>query len=137
MDITKLNTVGISKPPNPSSRVLEPPYTGVSEKASVPKAIDPENRKLKTACNDFEAILVQFMFKSMKKTVPETGFLGGGYQQDMYESMFFQEVATKLARERGFGIGEALYRQLQKHAIKNGQREPPRVSAEPRLMNFR
>ncbi|MBW1960461.1 MAG: rod-binding protein [Deltaproteobacteria bacterium] len=80
----------------------------------------PQDQKLKRACEDFEAILIQFMFKSMKKTIPGGSFFGNGYQQDIYESLFFQEIATKMARERGLGISEALYRQL-KH--KGNQRE--------------
>ena len=121
MDIHRLNIVGISKPSNPNTHALESSDGGVSKKTSTSKAIGPEDQKLKTACDDFEALLIQFMFKSMKKTVPGNGILSGGYQQDMYESMFFQEVATKLARERGLGIGEVLYRQLQKPAINSGQ----------------
>jgi flagellar protein FlgJ len=121
MDISKLNTVGISKPSNPNCHALKSPARGRGKNMSANKAIGPEEQKLKKACDDFEALLIQFMFKSMKKTVPGNGILDGGYQQDMYESMFFQEVATKLARERGFGFGETLYRQLQKSAINNGQ----------------
>ncbi|MBW2155014.1 MAG: rod-binding protein, partial [Deltaproteobacteria bacterium] len=56
--------------------------------------ITAQDRKLKKACQDFEAIWIQFMFKSMKKTIPGGSFFGNGYQQDIYESLFFQEIAT-------------------------------------------
>ena len=73
--------------------------------------------KLKEACADFEAVLINFMFKSMKKSLPGDSLFGGGLQKDIYDSLFYQEIATKLAREKGLGIGEALYRQL-KNQIK-------------------
>ena len=72
-----------------------------------------EDAKLKKACSDFEGVLLNFMFQSMKKTVPGKGIFSGSQQKDMYESMFYQEISNKFARDRGIGIGDALYRQLK------------------------
>jgi flagellar protein FlgJ len=72
-----------------------------------------EDARLKKACSDFEGVLLNFMFQSMKKTVPGKGIFSGSQQKDMYESMFYQEISTKFARDRGIGIGDALYRQLK------------------------
>lgn len=69
--------------------------------------------RLKKACADFEGVLLNFMFQSMKKTVPGKGIFSGSHQKQMFESMFYQEISTKFARERGIGIGDALYRQLK------------------------
>ncbi len=72
-----------------------------------------EDARLKKACSDFEGVLLNFMFQSMKKTVPGKGIFSGSQQKDMYESMFYQEISTQFARDRGIGIGDALYRQLK------------------------
>ena len=72
-----------------------------------------DDARLKEACADFEGVLLNFMFQSMKKTVPGKGIFSGSHQKDMYESMFYQEISTKFARDRGIGIGDALYRQLK------------------------
>jgi len=72
-----------------------------------------DDSRLKKACSDFEGVLLNFMFQSMKKTVPGKGIFSGSQQKDMYESMFYQEISTKFARDRGVGIGDALYRQLK------------------------
>ena len=69
--------------------------------------------RLKKACSDFEGVLLNFMFQSMKKTVPGKGIFSSSHQKDMYESMFYQEISTKFARDKGIGIGDALYRQLK------------------------
>lgn len=74
---------------------------------------EKSDAKLRKACADFEGVLLQYMFESMKKTVGEGGVFGGGAQQRMYESMFIQEVSATLARKSGIGIGDALYRQLK------------------------
>ena len=68
--------------------------------------------RLRKACADFEGILLQYMFESLQKTVGSGGVFGDSHQKKMYESMVSQEVSAKLARERGVGIGEALYRQI-------------------------
>ena len=72
-----------------------------------------DDARLKKACSDFEGVLLNFMFQSMKKTVPGKGIFSGSQQKDMYESMFYQEISNKFASDRGIGIGDALYRQLK------------------------
>lgn len=73
----------------------------------------PQEEKLGKACADFEAILLDRMFQAMRSTLPKDGIFGGSHQQDMFESMYYQELATRLAREKSIGIGEALFRQLR------------------------
>ena len=57
-----------------------------------------DDTKLKEACADFEGVLLNFMFQSMKKTIPGKGVFGGSHQTQMYESMFYQEISTKFAK---------------------------------------
>ena len=58
----------------------------------------------------------------MKKTLPGDGLLGSSHQKEMYDAMFFQEISTNLARDRGIGIGEALYRQIQRKNDSTGEK---------------
>ena len=81
-----------------------------------------DDAKLKRACADFEGILLNFMFQSMKKTIPGKGVFGSSHQKELYESMFYQEISTKFARQRGLGVGEALYQQL-KGKLNDPQKE--------------
>jgi flagellar protein FlgJ len=74
--------------------------------------LTPKEAKLKKACADFEGILLNYIFEGMKKTVGEGGVFEKSYRKDMYESMFTQAVSTALARGKGVGLGEALYRQV-------------------------
>ena len=102
-----------------SKGILEKPVSQAeTEKPSFGKLLNKAQKqqdkgakidhKLKEACADFEAVLINFMFKSMKQSLPGDSLLDSGFQRDIYDSLFYQEVATKLARERGLGIGEAL-----------------------------
>jgi len=74
--------------------------------------------RLKQACSDFEAIFLNLMVQTMKKTIPEGGVLGKSHQSEVYDAMFFQEISTQLARERGLGIGDAMYRQVRRQMIE-------------------
>ncbi len=82
--------------------------------AGIKAATDSKSKdaKLKKACADFEAVFLNQMFQAMRVPVQQGGMFGGSHGKDMYESMFFQEVANQCARSRGVGIAEALYRQL-------------------------
>ena len=72
-------------------------------------------RRLKKACQDFEAILITNMLQEMRKTIPKTGFLESGHGNDIYRSMMDQKIADKIASDKGLGIGAILYKQLQKY----------------------
>lgn len=71
-----------------------------------------ENGELKKACEDFESVLLNYMFQSMKKTVGDSGIFGESFQRNMYESLYVEKISEKIAEERDLGLGDALYRQL-------------------------
>ncbi len=112
MDISHVDTNYLSK------KLLSEIHTKVSEKQSgvLDNKIEmnEKDKKLKDACADFESILLNFTFQSMKKTVPGDSIFGKSLGKDFYESMYFQHLATDIARgENSIGIGEALYKQLK------------------------
>lgn len=72
-----------------------------------------EQDGLKQLCQDFEAIFINSLFQEMRKTVPDQGYLGQGLGQDTFQEMMDMEVARVLSRRGGFGLGRALYAQLQ------------------------
>lgn len=75
------------------------------------KGADAE--KLRETCQQFEAIFIQQMLKEMRGTVPEGGLLPRNMGQDYFQEMMDAEVAKAAAIQGHFGIGEALFRQLQ------------------------
>jgi len=77
-------------------------------------AIQREARKLHEAVQDFEALFISSLLKTMRHAIGKRGFLDGGLAQDVYEGLFDYEVARKLARAGGLGLGSILERQLQR-----------------------
>ncbi len=79
---------------------------------------DKDNEDLRKACTGFEAIFLNKLLQSMRRTVPKSGLLDGGLQEDIYKGMFDERLAQAMA-QRGIGIGDMLYRQL---STKTGKR---------------
>ncbi len=80
-----------------------------------------ENGELREACADFESVLLNYMFQSMKKTVGDGGVFGESFQRNMYESLYMEKIAEKAAEESDMGLGDALYRQLKAGLKKDGK----------------
>ena len=73
-----------------------------------------ELEDLRSSCREFEAIYVMEMYKSMRKTVPDSGMFKKGMAEEVYREMIDMELAKKTAAGDGMGIGKAMYDQLHK-----------------------
>lgn len=80
-----------------------------------------DEEKLKKACEDFEAIFVNMLLKSMKNTVDESGLTKKSHAREMFESMLNEEMASSIAKGRGIGIAEILYDSLNSDNKKGNQ----------------
>lgn len=74
--------------------------------------------KIKESAEEFEAIFLEIMLKSMRSTVPKEGMINGGNGEDVYRSMLDYEYAKSMAAQRGSGIAETIERQLLDAMIK-------------------
>jgi len=81
-----------------------------------------ELQSLRHSCREFEAIYVNEMYKSMRKTVPESGmFEKKGMAEEVYREMLDMEMARQTASGDGMGIGKAMYQQLHKQFYKQDE----------------
>ena len=74
-------------------------------------------RKLKEACQGFEAIFLQRVWEQMRKNVAKEGYLHSR-DEESYQSMFDQELVKKMADAGGIGLADMLQEQL---SIKLGK----------------
>ncbi|NLM73176.1 MAG: flagellar biosynthesis protein FlgJ [Clostridiaceae bacterium] len=72
---------------------------------------DGDKKKLKEACDQFESIMLQMMYKQMKATVPEGGFIEKSSARSIFEDML-DETMMEQASKRGMGLSDMLYKQL-------------------------
>jgi peptidoglycan hydrolase FlgJ len=100
-----------------SSKIPTDFKTGI---ATIGQAKDTaRERKLKKACVDFEAMLVFQLLKTMRRTVPQNGFLKPSHGKDTYEMMLDQKIADDLASKgQGLGLQKMLYNQITRQNFK-------------------
>ncbi len=72
-----------------------------------------DNKKIKKACADFEAILAYNLFKAMRKTIPTGGAINKIAGKDTFDMLMDQKVAEELSKKNGgLGIQTIMYNQL-------------------------
>jgi len=69
---------------------------------------------LKDVTKDFEAIFIQKMLESMRKTVTKTKWLDGGLGEDIFTSLYDQEIGKAISQRGGLGLQNILYKSLKK-----------------------
>lgn len=65
---------------------------------------------LRETAKQFESLFTTMLLKSMRAGLPGDPF--GSDQQDFYQDMFDQQIATQLSRGKGLGLADMLVRQL-------------------------
>lgn len=76
----------------------------------------PVDRKLMDACVEMESLFVAKMLKEMRKTVHKGEMLHGGFAEEIFEDMLYDEYALSLSKNSSVGIAKMLYDQLSAKA---------------------
>lgn len=91
------------------------PAAAVTEQTSLHK-ISPEDleaKKLREACEGFEAMFLSMMYKQMRATVPENDLFGKKSNAiEIFEDMRDTELMNVAAKSGGIGIADMMYQQL-------------------------
>ena len=78
-------------------------------------ASSKQEKELKEACQNFEALFLNMIFKSMRNTIQKSELMGESFATNMYEDMLYEKFSEEAAKDRGIGIGDMLYKQLSKN----------------------
>ena len=73
------------------------------------KTIDKTSRLYESAL-ELEGFFVKQMLSQMRKTIMKSN--ENSYAQDMYEDMLFDEYATAMTKNAGFGLADQIYLSL-------------------------
>lgn len=71
-----------------------------------------ESKKLREACEGFEAMFLDIMFKEMRNTVPENTLFGESQGEKIWHSMLDTEMMQNVAKSGGVGIADMMYDNL-------------------------
>lgn len=73
---------------------------------------------LRKSSQEFEALLLMEMLKSMRKSVPDGGLFEKDTSTEIFRDMLDSETAKAASRGKGLGIGDAMYKQMAKQIEK-------------------
>ena len=74
---------------------------------------DAEAKKLREACEGFEAMFLSMMYKQMRATVPENELFGKKSNAiKIFEDMRDTELMNAAAKSGGVGLADMMYKQL-------------------------
>lgn len=73
---------------------------------------DPYRKKLYNASVEFESIFVNMVLKQMKNNIGKSDFISGGYAEEIFEDMLYDEYSRKLSANQKLGLAEQIYESL-------------------------
>ena len=68
---------------------------------------------LKSASEQFEALLLNLMIKEMRATVPESVLFNHSMAEEMFTGMLDEQMAVKMAASGGIGLSRLIFDQLK------------------------
>lgn len=74
----------------------------------------PLDKKLMNACVEMESLFVSKMLKEMRKTVHKGEFLHGGYAEEIFEDMLYDEYALNLSKTSNLGLAKMIYNEMSR-----------------------
>lgn len=83
-----------------------------SHARSVKTAVS-EDERLKSVCQDFEALFVEQILKSMRASEIDSGLVKKSRGEKIFREMLDSEYSVSIARASSGGLGELLYKQLK------------------------
>jgi len=84
--------------------LLDPKSDSIEDKEKQARIL-----RLKKACQQFEALFIQYMLKSMRSASEKSALLGDGLGSDIFMQMFDEGMAEKMSESSPFGIANSLY----------------------------
>ncbi len=73
---------------------------------------DPYRKKLYDASVEFESVFVKMMLKEMKNSVHKEKLIDGGYAEEIFEDMLYDEYAKDISKNESMGLAEQIYKQM-------------------------
>ena len=84
-----------------------------AETLKAAKAAEKRDKDLKKACEGFEAMFLNMMYRQMRATVPEDTLFGESNALKIFQDMRDDELMKNVAAGGGIGIADMMYKQLK------------------------
>lgn len=93
------------------------------QKTGQPNYDAAKKTKLRKAVQEFEALFVSYMLKTMKQTIQKSDTDDQSFGGDLFDDLFNIEVAKAISKQRSLGIAETLYKKLTGEGLNDNTSE--------------
>lgn len=128
MDIGKIGSNSIVDITGSATRSVEKASDDSFEQKLNAAVASRDEEKLKKACQEFEGIMLDMLYKQMKATIIKSDLVQRDAGSDIYESMLDEKLMEAASKTGSFGLAESLYKQLSRNL---GTKEENAVESEP------
>ena len=98
-------------------------YEALFNIGRVPQDAENGPEFLRFLCRQLEAVSINVLFQAARRTVPDVGLFSGGFAGEMYQGLADEEYSRLIADRGGFGLGDALFRQIAGRAAYTREAE--------------
>lgn len=75
---------------------------------------EQKRKKLRDACEGFEAVFIQQMWQQMRATLPKDGLMSSK-EEEFWQGMYDQELGKSMASAGGIGLADMMMEQLDRN----------------------
>ncbi|HEX9022842.1 MAG TPA: rod-binding protein [Geobacteraceae bacterium] len=90
-------------------------------KGGMRQVTDKRKAAIHKTAVEFQSLFVEMMLKSMRETVGQDKLTGGGHGEEVYSSFLDREYASAISRRGGFGLAEAIEKQMLSQETGGGK----------------
>ena len=76
---------------------------------------ESQDQRLMNVCIEMESIFVGRMLREMRKTVQKSDWLYGGFAEDVFSDMLYDEYALQVSRNSNLGLARQLYDEMSRN----------------------
>jgi len=76
--------------------------------------MNKQQKKLWDTCVEAESLFVNKMLKEMRKSVDKGEWLHGGFAEEIFEDMLYDEYSLQISKNSNLGMAKMLYNELSR-----------------------
>ncbi|NLK86576.1 MAG: flagellar biosynthesis protein FlgJ [Clostridiaceae bacterium] len=77
-------------------------------------ARNSDDRELKKACQEFEALMLDMVYKQMKATIIKSELIKEELGREIFQSMLDEKLVEQASKTGSLGLADSLYKQLSR-----------------------
>lgn len=79
-----------------------------------------DEKEIKEACEQFESVFINMLFKQMRKTIEDGGLVQKSHARETFEGMLDEEMSKAITKAGGIGLSDMMVKHFLDRYAKSG-----------------